>query len=106
MNKLKQIKLKRKQVSILLGGKCIICLKNFGKNFNFHHVGYRLGEKKHSDFKTWIKYNEYVLPVIQNTPVHFTLLCNKCHRLISILQSIKSDSRFERLVNLARDSRK
>lgn len=105
MNKLNEIKIKRKQVAVLLGGKCIICLKNFGKNFHFHHIEYRVGEKKHSNFKSWIKYNEYVLPIIQNFPTKFALLCNKCHRLISILQSIKDDSRFERVIHLARRSR-
>lgn len=106
MNKIDKIKLKRKQVSILLGGKCTLCLKNFGKNFHFHHIQYRIGEKRHSDFTSWMKYNEYVLPIIQKIPEKFSLLCNTCHRLISILQSIKDDSRFERVVDLARKSRK
>ena len=106
MNKIQKIKLKRKQVAELLGGKCIICLKNFGKNFHFHHIEYRKNEKKHSDFTSWVRYNEYVLPIIQKIPEKFALLCNTCHRLISILQSIKDDSRFERVVDLARSSRK
>ena len=106
MNKIDKIKLKRKDVSITLGGECVICLKKFGKNFHFHHIEYRVGEKKHSDFKSWIDYNLYVLPIIQSIPEKFALLCNTCHRLISILQCIKDDSRFERLVDLARNSRK
>ena len=106
MNKKQKIKLKRKQVAELLGGKCILCLKNFGKNFHFHHIVYRKGEKRHSDFKSWISYNEYVLPIISRNYQRFALLCNTCHRLVSILQSIKDDSRFERVVDLARRSRK
>jgi hypothetical protein len=106
MNKMQKIKLKRKQVAELLDGKCILCLKNFGKNFHFHHIGYRKGEKIHSDFTSWINYNEYVLPIIQKTPEKFALLCSKCHRLVSILQSIKDDSRFERVVDMARRSRR
>jgi len=105
MNKINKIKLKRKNIAKIFGGICIICLKKFGKNFHFHHIGYRSNEKKHSDFTSWVQYNEYVLPIIENTPVHFALLCNTCHRLISILQSIKDDSRFERVVHLARRSR-
>jgi len=61
--------------------------------------------KKHSDFVSWISYNEYILPVINYNPKYFALLCNTCHRLISILQSIKDDSRFERVVDMARRSR-
>jgi len=106
MNKIQKIKLKRKQVAELLGGKCILCLKKFGKNFHFHHIQYRINEKIHSDFNTWAQYNEYTLPIIQKIPEKFALLCNTCHRLISILQSIKDDSRFERVVDLARRSRK
>jgi len=64
-----------------------------------------IGEKIHSDFNIWAQYNEYVLPIIQKIPEKFALLCNTCHKLISILQSIKDDSRFERLVDLARRSR-
>lgn len=105
MNKIKHIKIKRAQVGALLGNKCNLCLKKFGKNFHFHHIGYRYNEKRHSDFKSWIKYNEYVLPIIQKLPEKFALLCNTCHRLISILQYIKDDARFERVVDLARRSR-
>lgn len=106
MNKINKIKIKRKEIAQLLGGKCVLCLKKFGKNFHFHHIGYRDNEKRHSDFSSWVNYNEYVLPIIQRIPDKFALLCNTCHRLVSILQSIKDDVRFERLVDLARRSRK
>lgn len=105
MNKIKQTQIKRRHVAVLLGGKCTLCLKKFGKNFHFHHVQYRVGEKKHSDFKSWTDYNEYVLPIINKNPAMFSLLCNTCHHLITILQAIKDESRFERVVNLARRSR-
>lgn len=105
MNKTELTNIKRKQVAVLLGGKCILCLKSFGKNFHFHHVEYREGEKKHSDFKSWISYTEYIIPIIQKIPDKFALLCNTCHRLISILQSIKDNARFERVVDLSRRSR-
>jgi len=106
MNKIDKIKLQRKQVAILLGGKCILCLKKFGKNFHFHHIGYRDNEKKHSDFTSGVRYNEYVLPIIQRIPEKFTILCNTCHWVITTLQSYKDNSRFERVIDLARRSRK
>ena len=87
MNKIQKIKIKRKQVASLLGGKCVLCLKKFGKNFHFHHIEYRENEKRHSDFASWTSYNEYVLPIIQRLPDKFSLLCNTCHRLVSVLQS-------------------
>lgn len=106
MNKIEKIKLKRIQIASLFGGKCYICQKKIRKGFSFHHISYRYKELIHSDFTSWIGYNEYVLPIIQRIPEKFALLCNKCHRLVSIMQAIKSDTRFERLVKLTRDSRK
>lgn len=106
MNKKDKIKLKRKSVAILFGNKCNVCLKKFGKNFHFHHIRYRVNEKIYSDFNTWEQYNEYVLPIIEKLPQKFALLCKKCHRLISILQCIKDDMRFERVVDLSRRSRR
>lgn len=106
MNKLTEIKKQRKKTAEIFGGICSVCSKKFGKNFHFHHIEYRDDEKKHSDFASWINYNEYVLPIITSIPKKFALLCNGCHRLVSILQAIKDDSRFERLVNLTRRSRK
>lgn len=106
MNQIQRIKNKRQQIAKLLGDHCVLCLRKFGKNFHFHHIGYRDNEKKHSDFKSWSDYNNYVLPIIEKIPEKFSLLCNTCHRLVSILQAIKDDSRFERVVDLARRSRK
>ena len=106
MNQIQIIKEERKQVAELLGGVCVLCLKKFGKNFHFHHIGYRKGEKKHSDFSSWYLYSLYVLPIIKKIPDKFALLCKTCHQLITILQAINDDLRFERVVDLARRSRK
>lgn len=106
MNQIQIIKKQRKQVAELLGSVCVLCLKKFGKNFHFHHIGYRKNEKKHSDFSSWYLYNVYVLPIIKKIPEKFALLCKTCHQLITILQSILDDARFERVVDLARRSRK
>ena len=106
MNQIQKIKEERRQVAALFGSVCFVCKKSIRKGMSFHHIEYRDKELKHSDFTSWIEYNEYVLPIIQKIPEKFALLCNKCHRLVSILQMIKSDTRFERLVKLARASRK
>lgn len=106
MNKQKEIKQKREDTAKLFGNKCKLCLKKFGKNFHFHHIGYRDNEKKHSDFTSQYEYTIYVMPIIQNVPQAFALLCNTCHHLITILQAFKDNSRFERVVDLARRSRK
>ncbi len=103
--KIQEIKTRRSNVASLLGGSCCICGKKFGKNFHFHHIQYVIGQKKHSDFKNWLDYNDYVLPLIIQKLEQFSLLCKTCHHLITILQSIKDEMRFERVVDLARRSR-
>jgi len=106
MNQIQIIKEERRQVAALLGGECVLCLKKFGKNFHFHHIQYKENEKKHSDFKSWFHYNNYTLRIIKKCPERFTILCKTCHHLITILQAFNDDSRFERVVDLARRSRK
>ncbi len=106
MNKQQEIKQKREQTAILFGNKCQMCLKKFGKDFHFHHIGYRDDERKHSDFSSHYEYSLYVLPIIQKIPDEFALMCKKCHHLITILQAIKNNQRFERVVDMARRSRK
>lgn len=85
--------------------ECYLCHKKYGKNFQFHHIAYRENEKKHSDFDSYYEYTVYVVSIIQTRPDDFALLCKTCHYLITILQAIKDDSRFERVVDLARRSR-
>ena len=105
MNKQEEMKIARKEAAGLFADKCEICLKKYGKNFHFHHIGYRDNEYKHSDFSSQYEYTMYMMPIIEERPVDFALLCNTCHRLVTILHVIKSGPRFERVVDLARRSR-
>lgn len=105
MTQQSEIKQNRQYAAKLFGSKCELCLKKFGKNFQFHHIGYRKGEKKHSDFKSYYEYTKYIIPIIFARPKDFALLCKTCHHLITILQAFNDDVRFERVVYLARRSR-
>ncbi len=105
-NKIKESQLERAETAKLFDSKCFLCFKQFGKNFHFHHIGYRSNEKKHSDFETHYSYTMYILPIIEKNPKSFSLLCKTCHHLITILQQIKDTDRFERVVDLSRKSRK
>ena len=100
------IKERRMEASILFHSECYLCHKKYGKNFQFHHITYRENEKKHSDFDSYYEYTMYVVSIICKRPDDFALLCKTCHYLITILQAIKDNSRFERVVDLARRSRK
>lgn len=106
MNQRDEMKKKRAKVAVVFDNMCFICHKKFGYNFHFHHIKYQSQEKKHSDFKNWIEYSDYILPIIKKNPHRFSLLCNTCHRLISIIQSIKNEERFDRLIEMSRKSRK
>lgn len=105
MNKIKETKIEREETAKLFDSCCYLCLKKFGKKFHFHHIGYRVDEKKHSDFDSHYEYTMYILPIIEKNPDRFSLLCMTCHYLITILQGIKSQDRFNRVVELARNSR-
>lgn len=105
MNKIKETQIEREETAKLFDSRCYLCNKKFGKKFHFHHIGYRKDEKKHSDFDSHYDYTMYVLPIIEKHPEKFSLLCMTCHHLITILQSIKEQERFERVVDLSRRSR-
>jgi len=106
LNKTDEIKQKRAELAVLFGNECKLCIKKFGKNFHFHHIGYKNNEKKHSDFTTHYEYTIYMIPIIRSRVADFALLCKTCHHLITILQAITDNSRFERVVELARKSRR
>jgi hypothetical protein len=70
----------KKRVALeFFDGKCFVCPKKYGKGFAYHHVEYDPTRKTHSDFKTTIEYNRYVLPEIIAEPDRFYLLCKTCH---------------------------
>jgi len=111
MNKLNEIKQQRKKIAEILGGRCKVCCKKFGKAFHFHHVVYRLGEKTYKDFessksiKNWIEYTEYILPIIKQYPKEFELLCQKHHRFVEMLIALKGN-KFKKLITIVKRSRK
>lgn len=112
MNQTEKIKEERRQVAILFGSICSVCSKPFGKAFHFHHVSYREGEKTYKCFKehssqqrNWIDYTNYILPIIKKYPEEFALLCQKHHKFVEMLIKLKED-KFEKLIELARRSRK
>ena len=104
MTRIKEIKKQRKHVAQLLGGKCQVCKKKFGKNFHFHHIKYQKGEKKYSNFKNWYDYQDYVLDYIIEHLDQFALLCRAHHRFLEMLKALKSP-KFERLIELTIKSR-
>ena len=74
-----------------MGNRCFICRKKYGKKFTFHHLDYKSDEKTYRDFKSSMKYNEYILPIIDENPDRFVLLCNKCHYGVTKLSRYKRD---------------
>ena len=111
MNQNEKIKEDRRQTATLFDSVCYVCGKPIGKAFHFHHVRYRKGEKTYKDFdasksrKNWFAYTNYILPMINQHPTEFALLCQKHHKFVEMLIKLKED-KFEKLIDLAKRSRK
>jgi len=106
MNKKETVKKYKRQIAMeLFSSECYVCHKRYGKNFHFHHLTYRVGEKVYSDFKNNDDYQLYILPIIENRNLDFELLCNKHHYLVEQLKRFRHE-RLERLFDVVRRSNK
>ena len=99
MNRQEKIKLKRKEIAIMLGNKCQVCYKNFGSGFTFHHIEYTVGEKTQRDFKNSIDYQEFMCDIIPQRLDDFCILCKGHHLVLERLKRLKLD-KIERLFDL------
>ena len=103
MNKKDMVKKYKRQVAKIFASECYVCGKRYGKNFQFHHVRYRAGNKTYRDFRTNVSYQSYILPIIHDTPWDFELLCHKHRYLVEILKKFKPE-RLEKLFCITRRS--
>lgn len=99
---------KRRVAIELFEGRCYICRKNYGKGFAYHHKEYDPFRKTHSDFRSTVDYNRYVLPEIVTYPQRFRLLCKICHARIDqprygYLGHI-ADDKLDRLYEVAKET--
>jgi len=85
---------KRQVAEEFFNGECFVCKRNFGKGFSFHHRDYKEGRKTYKDFKSTIKYNQYVLPEVRAEPDRFYLLCTPHHRFAEYLIKMKPEKRY------------
>ena len=99
MNKKDDIKKYKRQVAKIFASECYICGKRYGKNFQFHHIRYREGNKTYRDFHSNTAYQSYILPIIHDNPWDFELLCHKHHYLLEQLKRFKPE-RLERLFDV------
>ena len=104
MNRKEKIKKWKRQVATtLFDNRCYVCHKKYGKRFHFHHLTYKDNEKTYRDFKNNDDYQKYILPIIEQCPYNFELLCHKHHYLVEILKRFKPE-RLERLFDVTRMS--
>jgi len=76
--------------------RCFVCWKKFGKYFVFHHIYYVEGEPYHKAFKDSTNYQLAVLPIIENNPAQFLLLCKVHHHFVEWAKSIKNEAMWKR----------
>lgn len=83
MNRKDRLSQERKRVAQkCFGGVCFFNPnEKFGKGFQFHHIDYA-DDKRHSDFKNPLDYQEYILPRIEKEPERFICTCKKHHGFI------------------------
>jgi len=105
MNKKETVKKYKRQIAILFDSECYVCQKKYGKNFHFHHLTYRNEEKTYRDFNNNEDYQLYILPIIEDRPLDFELLCNRHHYLVEKLKPFLPE-RLDRLFDVIRRSSK
>ncbi len=95
---------KKKVADDLFGGRCEGCRRSYGSGFAFHHLKYYDDEKTYCDFTSSKEYNKYLLPIVRKRPHDFSLLCRKCHFLISNWGKY-APPKFDRLAKIVQNSR-
>lgn len=83
MSRQEELFQRRKEVANkYFGGVCFFNSKEkFGKGFQFHHIEYE-DDKKYSEFKNPLDYQEYILKQIEKDPDRFICTCKKHHGVI------------------------
>ena len=100
----KQLKQYKKRIAKqMLGGKCFVCGKNYGKGFVFHHIKY--DKSSYRDFKTADDYTKFVCDEVFNSPERFALLCRGHHHAVEQLKRY-SQEKFDNLMLLTLESRR
>jgi len=105
MNRKEKTKIQRLYTAELLGNRCKVCGKKFGKGSTFHHIIYHKTEKTYRDFKNQFDYQDYILPIINKRPEEFYILCTGHHLLVEKLKRFKPE-RFLVLVDIVVQSNK
>src|SRR5438093_13473387 len=67
-------------------GVCFVCGRRYGRGFTYHHLKYVFGEYTYRDFPDTVKYNLYILPIVEKHPERFLLLCKKHHTAVTRLK--------------------
>lgn len=95
----------REAAAGLLGGRCHVCRRKFGKGFLIHHIRYSGAGDHYASFdKDSPEYAEHVLAEVTRRPRDFAVLCNSHHRMVEMLKGMHP-GKFEAMVVIVRASR-
>ena len=87
-----KFKEKRNLVFEKLGGKCEICEK-LSKTFHLHHKIYHPIESNYPRHSKTMNIRIKRVNEAFNNPERFSLLCPRCHSLVTVLQSYKEKNK-------------
>ena len=77
------------------GNKCHVC--GYAEQLVIHHMWYLQSDKGKvaKNYTTGNKHEYYIAlyPTVRSEPDRFRLLCNSCHKIVGLLQSMKLESR-------------
>ncbi len=92
------------RIAALLGGRCEVCRKKYGKCFAIHHKRYLKTDARRGDYTNSKKYHVALEPFVARNRKRFSLLCNKHHHSVGFLSQMEKDRwlRLRRLVNESR----
>lgn len=97
-----RFKNKRNIVFIKLGGKCEVCEK-IPETFHLHHKEYHPIESNYPRHSKAMNIRIKRVNEAFNNPKRFSLLCPRCHSLVTIIQSFKEKDKniiFEKVISL------
>lgn len=81
------------------GDRCHVCGRT--DKLSIHHMWYLKSgdavDKKYTTSDKHVYYNE-LYPLVKSEPDRFRLLCNTCHKIVGLFQSLNSESRKRMLV--------
>ena len=95
---------RRADLLIKLGNVCYLCNADAIKGFHLHHLEYDEVESNYPRHSKSMSVRIKRLEEAENNPERFKLLCPKCHRILSGIETLVTDVNITKLFSLLKIS--